>query len=142
MAPEVREELNKSIAMNLRSFRKDGTPVDTPVWVVKIDDECFASYTDDRSLKIKRLRNNPTVWIAACDVWARRSMPYYPATVRVVTEPEQRQRVFDLLRSKYRIHYMMSLWGSLLTNRVRHRVVLEYRVAAGTQPLSQTALKA
>ena len=142
MAPEVREELNKSIAMNLRSFRKDGTPVDTPVWMVKIDDCCFASYTDDRSFKIKRLRNNPNVWIAACDVWARRDTPYYPAVCRFVTEPERRNQIFDLIRSKYGIHWKMSLLGSLLTGRVKHRVVLEYRVEEGTQPLSQTALTA
>ena len=142
MAPDVREELAKSIAMNLRSFRKDGTPVDTPVWVVKVDDHCFASYTDDRSFKVTRLRNNPNVWIAASDVWARRSTPYYPAVCRFVTEPERRNHIFDLIRSKYGIHWKMSLLGSLLTGRVKHRVVLEYRVEAGTQPLSQTALTA
>lgn len=133
MSPELRESLAKSICMNLRSFRKDGTPVDTPIWVTRVGDK-FCSYTDDRTYKLKRLRNNPNVWIAASDVWGRCSTPFYPATCHFPLEPERRAVIFAAIREKYGIHWKMSLWGSLLTGRVKHRVVLEFEIAPDAQP--------
>jgi PPOX class probable F420-dependent enzyme len=135
MPPELRDLLAKSICMNIRSFRKDGTPVDTPTWVVPIDGKYACCYTDDRTFKYKRMRNNPNVWIAASDVWGRCSTPFYPAKVRFPQEPERRNAVFDALRVKYGIHWKLSLWGSLLTGRVKHRVVLEFEIAHDAQPL-------
>jgi hypothetical protein len=134
MPPELREALTKSICMNIRSFRKDGTPVDTPTWVVPVGDK-FGCYTDDRTFKVKRLRNNPNVWVAASDVWGRCSTPFYPATCRFALEPERREQVFAALREKYGIHWKLSLWGSLLTGRVKHRLVLEFEIAPDAQPV-------
>jgi uncharacterized protein len=130
---ELREALTKSQCMNLRSFRKDGTPVDTPTWVVPIDDH-FGCYTDDRSFKIKRLRRNPQVELAACDVWGRRSTPWYAAECRIVEEQPRREQIFGLLKDKYAIHWQLSWWGSVLADRVKHRVVLEFTVKSD-QPL-------
>jgi uncharacterized protein len=134
MSSELREALEKSQCMSLRSFRKDGTPVDTPVWVIPIDDH-FASYTDDRTFKLKRVKRNPAIEIAACDVWGRRSTPFYAARCHIIEEPSRRDRVFAALKKKYGIHWWMSLWGSILTDRVKHRVVLEYEVVS-PEPLS------
>jgi len=133
MSPELRDALAASICMNLRTFRKDGTPVDTPLWVVRVDGK-FGSYTDDRSFKVKRLRNNPNVWIAAGDVWGRCSTPFYPATCRFVLEPERREHFFTAIREKYGIHWKLSLWGSLLTGRIKHRIVLEIEIAPDAEP--------
>lgn len=127
MSSELRSAFEKSMCMNIRSFRKDGTPVDTPLWVVPID-EHYACYTDDRSFKYKRLRRNPEVEIAVCDVWGRRSTPFYAAHCQIVEDITRRNRVFDLLRTKYGIHWWLSLWGSKLTDRVKHRVVLEFAI--------------
>jgi PPOX class probable F420-dependent enzyme len=134
MPPELRDALAASICMNVRSFRKDGTPVDTPMWTVVIDGTA-GCYTDDRTFKLKRFKRNPNVWIAASDVWGRRSTEFYPATCRIADEPERRERTFAALREKYGIHWKMSLWGSLLVGRVKHRVVLEFVVAPDAKPL-------
>lgn len=128
MAESTSDVLAGSICMNLRSFRKDGTPVDTPLWVVEIDGK-LGSYTDDRSYKFKRVRRNARVEVAACDVWGRRSTPWYAAQCHIVDQPAQRERIFALIQRKYGIHWYLSLWGSLLTGRVKHRVVLEFEPA-------------
>jgi PPOX class probable F420-dependent enzyme len=133
MSSELKGALATSMCMNLRSFRKDGTPVDTPLWVIPVDDH-FGSYTDDRSFKAKRLRRNAQVEIAACDVWGRRSTPWYSATCQIVEEPARRETIFGLIKKKYGIHWHLSLWGSRLTDRVKHRVVLEFAVQS-EQPL-------
>jgi PPOX class probable F420-dependent enzyme len=127
MAIDVQSAFGSSVCMNLRSFRKDGTPVDTPLWVTA-DGGRFGSYTDDRSFKAKRVVRNPVVEIAACDVFGRCSTAWYPAKCRVVEAPEERQRIFRNIEKKYGIHWKMSLWGSLLTGRIKHRVVLEFEV--------------
>jgi uncharacterized protein len=129
MSENLNDLMARSVCMNMRSFRKDGTPVDTPLWVVTHGGK-LASYTDDRSFKFKRVRRNPQVEVAACDVWGRRSTPWYQAACRIVEAPEQRERIFALIRQKYGIHWYMSLWGSLLTGRTKHRVVLEFEPAA------------
>ncbi|HET6340159.1 MAG TPA: PPOX class F420-dependent oxidoreductase [Polyangiales bacterium] len=134
MSSELREALIPSMCMNLRSFRKDGTPVDTPLWVIAVDDHFFGSYTDDRSFKYKRVRRNPEVEVAACDVWGRRSTAWFAARCRIVEDTPRRDQIFRLIEKKYGIHWKMSLWGSKLTNRVKHRVVLEFEVTS-SEPL-------
>src|SRR4051794_32580887 len=104
MSSELRDALIPSMCMNLRSFRKDGTPVDTPLWVVAVDDR-FGSYTDDRSFKYKRLKRNPEVEVAACDVWGRRSTPWFAARCRIVEDTSNRDRIFGLIENKYGIHW-------------------------------------
>ncbi|MET0389516.1 MAG: PPOX class F420-dependent oxidoreductase [Polyangiales bacterium] len=132
MTPDVSAFAN-SICINLRSFRKDGTPVDTPLWVV-VHGNRLASYTDDRTFKAKRVQRNPNVEVAACDVVGRCTTPWYSARARVVREPADRQHIFDRIRSKYGIHWYLSLWGSLLTGRVKHRLVLEFEPLAEVAP--------
>jgi PPOX class probable F420-dependent enzyme len=127
MSSALREALIPSMCMNLRSFRKDGTPVDTPLWVVPVDDH-VGSYTDDRSFKYKRVRRNPVVEVAACDVWGRRSTAWFPAQCRIVEDTSRRDQIFKLIENKYGIHWKMSLWGSKLVNRVKHRIVLEFEI--------------
>jgi PPOX class probable F420-dependent enzyme len=133
MSPELEDTFRASVCMNVRSFRKDGTPVDTPTWVIPIDGH-LCCYTDDRAYKVKRLRRNPKVEVAASDVWGMRSTPWFAGRCSIVEDEAQRQRVFDALRVKYGIHWKMSLWGSLLTGRVKHRVVLQFDLDEQSAP--------
>jgi len=52
--------------INLQTFRKNGTPVATPVWFAELGGELYV-YTLENSGKIKRLRNNRRVRIAVSD---------------------------------------------------------------------------
>jgi len=123
MSPELEATFRESICMNVRSLRRDGTPVDTPMWTVPIDGR-LCCYTDDRTFKVKRMRRNPQVEVAASDVWGIRSTDWFPARCSFIQDEAQRQRVFSALKEKYGIHYNLSLWGSLLVGRVKHRLVL------------------
>jgi PPOX class probable F420-dependent enzyme len=127
MGPDVISQFAKSQCMNLRSFRMDGTPVDTPVWTTPFEGK-LVCYTDDRTFKAKRVRRNPDVELAACDVVGRCSSPWYRARCRIVEAPAERERMFEAIKVKYGIHWYMSLWGSILTDRVKHRLVLEFEL--------------
>src|ERR1700741_3080507 len=108
MVSELEEGFRASPCMSLRSFRKDGTPVDTPTWCVPIEGR-LCCYTDDRAYKIKRMRREPRIEVAACNVWGIRSTGWYRARCHFVTEPNERERVFTTLRAKYKINYDLSL---------------------------------
>lgn len=59
--------LSESKYLSLTTFRKDGRKVATPVWVTR-DGAHLYVITDADSGKVKRLRNNPEVLLAPCDM--------------------------------------------------------------------------
>jgi PPOX class probable F420-dependent enzyme len=56
--------------ISLTTFRADGRPVATPVWVVR-DGETLRVLTDPTSGKVRRLRANPRASVAVCDMRGR-----------------------------------------------------------------------
>ena len=51
--------------INLETYKKDGTPVRTPVWFV-IDNDIIYVITRESTGKVKRLKNNHDVRIVLC----------------------------------------------------------------------------
>ncbi|MFF5637709.1 PPOX class F420-dependent oxidoreductase [Streptomyces sp. NPDC012825] len=97
----IPEELRRGRYVSLTTFRKNGTGVATPVWYAVEGSELYA-WTRTDSWKVKRLRNDPRVVAAVCDV--RGDVPEDAERVtgeaRLVTGEELR-RVRKLLLRKY-----------------------------------------
>ncbi|MET9929512.1 MULTISPECIES: PPOX class F420-dependent oxidoreductase [unclassified Streptomyces] len=97
----IPEELRRGRYVSLTTFRKNGTGVATPVWYAVEGSELYA-WTRTDSWKVKRLRNDPRVVAAVCDV--RGNVPEGAGRVtgeaRLVTGEELR-RVRKLLLRKY-----------------------------------------
>jgi PPOX class probable F420-dependent enzyme len=55
----------------LTTFRKDGTPVSSPVWIVALQDGKLGFWTSSGSGKYKRLRHTERVTLQPCDVRGR-----------------------------------------------------------------------
>jgi hypothetical protein len=55
----------------LTTFRRDGTPVATPVWVVALADGKFGFWTSSGSGKAKRLAHTDRVTVQPCDARGR-----------------------------------------------------------------------
>ena len=53
--------------IRVTTFKKDGTEVSTPTWVVALDDGKLGFYTSSTSGKAKRLKNNPKVVVQPSD---------------------------------------------------------------------------
>jgi uncharacterized protein len=82
----------------LTTFRRDGTPVSTPVWAVELDDGQVGFWTSSGSGKAKRLAHTERVTVQPCDARGRVKAGTAPtqATARMVTGSEYeaiRQRV-------------------------------------------------
>ncbi|RYG76264.1 PPOX class F420-dependent oxidoreductase [Yimella sp. RIT 621] len=52
----------------LTTYKKDGTPVSTPVWIAALPDGRAGFTTDYDSWKVKRLKRNPKVMLQPCSV--------------------------------------------------------------------------
>lgn len=107
----------------LTTFRRDGTPVGTPVTIV-VDGDRAVFRTYDKAWKAKRLRNNPEVEIAPSTV---RGQPLGPA-VRAATrllDGEEAQRARRMLRRRAPF-----LQGFLvpLNHRLARRRTLHYEL--------------
>ena len=61
------QDIGRSKHISLTTYRKDGSPVPTPVWHVPHNGELWV-VTEAESWKVKRIRNNPQVEVAASDV--------------------------------------------------------------------------
>ena len=53
------------------TFRKSGTPVPTPTWIVALDGGRVGFWTSSASGKYKRLRNNPRITLQPADARGR-----------------------------------------------------------------------
>jgi hypothetical protein len=83
----------------LTTFRKDGTPVPTPVWVVRSGDE-LRVWTIRDSGKVKRIRRNGRAQIAPCTIRGNPRGPAVDATARMLPDSDARA-VLNELAAKY-----------------------------------------
>jgi len=72
----------------LVSRRRDGRPVPTPLWFGWVGDE-LVFRTDAASPKVGRLRRDPAVVVAPCDLRGRPRGPAVRAVARRVTDPAE-----------------------------------------------------
>jgi PPOX class probable F420-dependent enzyme len=83
--------------MLLTTFRRDGTPVSTPVWVVALDGETVGFWTSSGSGKVKRLAHTTRVTVQPSDARGRvkQGSAAIEATARIVTGSE-----FEAIRER------------------------------------------
>jgi PPOX class probable F420-dependent enzyme len=95
------ERLSRGSYLLLTTFRKDGTPVPTPVWVGRDDTELIV-WTQAQAGKVKRVRNNPTVELTECDLRGKPRGETVKGTARIL-DADGSERGRRLLRKKYGI---------------------------------------
>ncbi|MEW2301100.1 PPOX class F420-dependent oxidoreductase [Streptomyces sp. NPDC006655] len=94
------------------SYRKDGTPVPTPVWVVR-DGDSLGVWTAADSWKVKRIRRRPDVLVGPCDLRGRPTGDPVQA-IAELADPATTARYRDLVARKYGITGRLTLLGSRL----------------------------
>ena len=111
--------------VSFRSFKKDGSPVDTPVWFA-VRDGRVVIFTDGTSYKVKRIRRNPRVELARCTVAGRVLGPWHAGTCTPVeTDQERIASAYAALNKKYGLQMRLGTILSTLAGRVKRRLVLE-----------------
>jgi len=116
--------LAKAPYVSLRTFRRGGSSVDTPVWSAGLDDSLVA-FTDGTSWKVKRARANPRCEVAVCNAVGAVSGEWVQGSVRVVGDPERERRAYEALRAKYGWQMRALDFVSWIGGRIGRRVILE-----------------
>ena len=97
--------------LSLTSYRRDGTPIVTPVWFAD-ENGAILVQTDAASGKVKRIRRNPSVRIALCTARGRLLGPQVAGTAALLAESET-PGVERLIAAKYRLEMpvVTALWA-------------------------------
>jgi uncharacterized protein len=96
--------------INLETYRKNGKGVRTPVWFVETDDDdggILYVRTSDDTGKYKRIRNNPSVQIAPCNMRGGVKGKWVKGEARMASEDEK-LKAFKMLEKKYGMIYKMT----------------------------------
>ena len=96
-------EVGRASYVSFTSYRKDGTPVSTPVWIAPEGEDLYF-FSDTGAFKVKRIRNNPAVTLQPCDVRGRvkDGAPLVTGLAEVL-EFSDSPRVRRIVNRKYRV---------------------------------------
>ena len=121
--PRTLDALTRARYVSLTTYRKDGTPVATPVWHV-VDDGRLYVWTEAGSWKVKRLRRDPRVKVVVCDVRGR----IEPGAAEAVgtgrlLDADGVEKVRRLLGRKYLLARLGDVFATVTGRRRRHPIV-------------------
>jgi PPOX class probable F420-dependent enzyme len=108
--------------MLLTTFRRDGTPVASPVWVVALDGDTFGFATSSTSGKAKRLAHTSRVTVQASDMRGRVTpgSPIIEATARITSGPEY-LTIKSKVKRKYGLMVTLSKTLGAIASFVRRK---------------------
>jgi PPOX class probable F420-dependent enzyme len=113
--------------IQLETFKKDGTGVQTPVWAAALDGKLVVG-TDGTTYKVKRVRNNPKVRVAVCNASGKKILgPWSDGSARVLTGADAK-RGEDALDAKYGLQRKGFRFFAKLFGRMRDPVIIEISV--------------
>jgi uncharacterized protein len=110
--------------ISLRSYKRDGNPVDTPVWCAPLHGKLVV-FTLRESYKVARIKRDPRVQIALCDVRGKVLGPWAAGScVAVERGAREETEAYAALDAKYGWKMRIGNFFSGLVGRRRRRVVL------------------
>jgi len=124
MDPASLATLNRQRYLNLATFRRNGRAVETPVWFALREGRLYV-FTDGTSGKVKRLRANPRIRIAPCDVRGKLKGDWGEGQGRIIDEPAAVEAAYAVLRRKYGLQMRVTDFISRLAGRISRRAILE-----------------
>ncbi|MHC3467130.1 PPOX class F420-dependent oxidoreductase [Streptomyces sp. 7R007] len=114
------ERLGEGKYLLVTSYRKNGTPVATPVWVVR-DGDTLGVWTAADSWKVKRIRARGEVLVGPCDLRGNPTGHQVPALAEIADE-ETAARYRRLIARKYGVLGRLTLLGSRLRRGLKGTV--------------------
>jgi uncharacterized protein len=90
-------ELGRQRYVSLTTFKRDGTPVSTPVWVVSDDGRRLLVWSGAKTWKVRRLRRDPRVLVAPSTFKGKERGDRVAGRARLIPDPG----IDNLLRRKY-----------------------------------------
>jgi uncharacterized protein len=99
-APPGLSKFEGEKVISVETYRKNGTPVRTPVWFLEENGILYV-HTDDSTGKVKRIRRNPKVRVAPSHFRGKPKAEYIDARAQLETSPEIVEKYHSKIYKKY-----------------------------------------
>lgn len=120
-------DLAKAQYILLTTFTKDGRAKPTPIWAA-VDKDRLLVITQEKSWKVKRIRNTPRVTLATCTMNGRPTSEAVEGTA-VILDKSHTAAVYDAIGERYGIVGKVFNFFSKLRGGMENNVGLELKVA-------------
>ncbi len=109
--------------ISLRTFRRSGVAVDTPVWAAPLEG-AFVVFSAGQAGKVKRLRNSEQAQIAPCDARGNLLGDWSDARAELFSDSVTVDKALAALRQKYGWQMLLADWGAKLTGKFNKRTYI------------------
>jgi PPOX class probable F420-dependent enzyme len=133
MSDELTARIGDEKFVALTTFKKDGTPVATPMWIAR-DGAHLVVWTPAEAWKVKRARRDPRVEMTPCSRTGKVApgAPVLHGTAEVVTDTAAVDRAEALIKAKYGLQFrIITALEALLSRGRKPRVALQISPTAG-----------
>jgi PPOX class probable F420-dependent enzyme len=113
--------------VSLATFRRSGAVVATPVWIARAG-SFFYVFSAGNAGKVKRIRHNDAVRLAACDMRGTVHGAWREGHARLVTDPAVLETAYRALRQKYGWLMTIADVFAKLNGRYARRAMLEIEI--------------
>ena len=110
--------------LSLRTFRKNGKPIDTPVWFAPDGPDRFYLFSAADAGKVKRIRNNSSAELASCDMRGGSLGQWHGCVALLVDDSQEIDRAYELLLARYGWQMRLTNFFSGLSGRINNRAVI------------------
>jgi len=115
--------------VSLATYRRNGVEVRTPVWIAALAGRYYV-FSAGNAGKVKRIRVNSRVRLAACDVRGTVRGGWMDGEARIVSDPALIVAVRTALRKKYGLLMRLTDLMATITGRMQRRAYIEIRLIA------------
>lgn len=113
--------LEQAKYVSLRTFRKSGAAVDTPVWIASESDTKHYVFSARNAGKVKRLRNSPESQVATCDYRGGSLGGWLDCRAFLVDDEAEVASAHQLFIGKYGMTMRITDFFSRLSGRLDER---------------------
>jgi PPOX class probable F420-dependent enzyme len=92
--------------VSLTTFKRNGDAVGAPMWVVR-DGDFLLAWTPADAWKVKRIRHDPRVRLAACGRTGKvpPGQPVFEGIAEVITDSGEVERTESMIKRKYGLEF-------------------------------------
>ena len=116
--------------VSLATYRRNGQALMTPVWLAGHDHRYYL-FSEKTAGKVKRIRLNSMVRLAACNSHGKVGSDWLTGDARIVEDPGLIAKAYAALRKKYGWQMALTDFFSKLTGRYQNRAIVEIEIRAG-----------
>jgi uncharacterized protein len=125
--PVTFAEVAKSDYIQLTTFTKDGRPKPTVIWAAP-DGDRLVAITEEKSWKVKRIRNTSRVTVAVCDVRGNPKSEAVEATATIL-DKSANGATYDAIGKRYGLLGKTFNLFSKLRGGLKNNVSIELKAA-------------